>query len=115
MTCRPMFDHQSTAFVEGPIEGPQELAGPEGGSAGKQMMGRRARLNHSPTFKAKLALDAIRGEKTLAELAKQYDVHPNQITDWKTQMLGRAVNVFGGGHPASRPSISRQCTAKLPR
>lgn len=45
-------------------------------------MSRRPRRNHSPAFKAKVALDAIRGDKTLAELAKQYDVHPNQITDW---------------------------------
>ena len=46
-------------------------------------MSRRPRRNHSPAFKAKVAVDAIRGEKTLAELAKLHDVHPNQITDWK--------------------------------
>jgi transposase-like protein len=58
-------------------------------------MSRRPRRNHSPAFKAKVALDAIRGEKTLAELAKLHDVHPNQITDWKTQLLERAAGVFG--------------------
>jgi len=46
-------------------------------------------------FKAKVAVDAIRGEKTLAELAKLHDAHPNQITDWKNQLLKGAANVFG--------------------
>ncbi|MCH4561348.1 transposase, partial [Mesorhizobium jarvisii] len=46
-------------------------------------MTRRPRRNHSPAFKAKVALAAIKGEKTLAELAQQYDVHANQITDWR--------------------------------
>ncbi len=60
-------------------------------------MSRRPRRNHSPAFKAKVRLvGALRGEGTLAELAKQYDVHPNQITDWKTQLLERASGVFGG-------------------
>jgi transposase-like protein len=58
-------------------------------------MTRRARRNHSPTFKAKVALDALRAEKTLAELAKQHDVHANQIVDWKNQLLSRAAGVFG--------------------
>ena len=58
-------------------------------------MSRRPRRNHSAAFKAKVALDAIRGDKTLAELAKQHDVHPNQITDWKGQLLERASSVFG--------------------
>ena len=46
-------------------------------------MSRSARRNPSPTFKAKVAVDAIRGERTLAELAKLHDVHANQIVDWK--------------------------------
>ena len=58
-------------------------------------MTRRPRRNHSSVFKAKAAVDAIRGEKTLAELAKLHDVHPNQITDWKNQLLKGAANVFG--------------------
>jgi len=59
-------------------------------------MTKRPRRNHSPAFKARVALDAIKGEKTLAELAEQYDVHPNQITTWRSQLLEGAVGVFGG-------------------
>ena len=50
-------------------------------------MMRRARRNHSPAFKAKVALAAIRGEKTMSELAQQFDVHPNQIKQWKEHLL----------------------------
>jgi transposase len=60
-------------------------------------MTRRARRTHTPGFKAKVALAAIKGEKTLAELAHQYDVHPNQITTWKAQLLEGAAGVFGSG------------------
>ena len=58
-------------------------------------MTRRARRNHSPAFKAKVALAAIKGEKTLADLAQQFDVHPNQITQWRSQLLDGAAGVFG--------------------
>ena len=54
-------------------------------------MARRARRTHNPAFKAKVALAAIKGEKTLAELAQQYDVHPNQITAWKARLLDGAA------------------------
>jgi transposase-like protein len=50
------------------------------------MMTRRVRRTHNPAFEAKVALAAIKGEKTLAELAQQFDVHPNQITTWKAQL-----------------------------
>jgi len=50
-------------------------------------MTRRPRRNHTPAFKAKVALAAVKGEKTLAELAQQFDIHPNQITQWKAQLL----------------------------
>ena len=58
-------------------------------------MGKRPRRNHTPAFKAKVALAAMKGEKTLAELAQQFDVHPNQITQWKAQLLEGASGVFG--------------------
>lgn len=60
-------------------------------------MTKRARRPHSPGFKAKVALAAIRGEKTLAELAKLFDVHPHQITAWKAQLQAGAAGVFGPG------------------
>jgi transposase-like protein len=53
--------------------------------------------NHSPSFKAKVALTAFRGDKTLAELAEQFDVHPNQIQDWRRKLLDKADQVFVGG------------------
>jgi len=58
-------------------------------------MTKRSRRAHSPAFKAKVALAAVKGEKTLAELAQQFDVHPNQITNWKSQLLEGAAGVFG--------------------
>ena len=58
-------------------------------------MTKRPRRNHSPAFKAKVAIGAIKGEKTLAELAQQFDVHPNQITQWRSQLLEGASGVFG--------------------
>ena len=60
-------------------------------------MSRRPRRNHTPAFKAKVALAAIKGEKTLAELAQLFDVHPNQITQWKAQLQEGAAEVFGSG------------------
>ena len=54
-------------------------------------MTRRARRTHTAGFKAKVALAAVKGEKTLAELAHQYDVHPNQIATWKAQLLEGAA------------------------
>ena len=60
-------------------------------------MTRRKRRNHSPTFKAQVAIAAVKGDKTLAELAQQYDIHPNQITDWKAQLIEHSAQVFGDG------------------
>jgi len=68
-------------------------------------MSRRSRRNHTPTFKAKVALAAVRNDKTLAELAKQFDVHPNQITDWKNQLLERAAGVFGETPSKAQPPV----------
>ena len=68
-------------------------------------MARRARRMHNPAFKAKVALAAIKGEKTLAELAQQYDVHPNQITAWKAQVLDGAAGLFCGGAAEAAPAV----------
>ena len=68
-------------------------------------MSRRPRRNHSAEFKAKVALAAVRGDRTLSELASQFDVHPNQITQWKTQLLdrrGRGYLAPGQGRLKSR-------------
>ena len=58
-------------------------------------MTRRKRRNHSPAFKAKVAVEALKGERALAELAEQFDVHPNQIQDWKKRLAEGAEGVFG--------------------
>ena len=58
-------------------------------------MTRRKRRNHSPVFKGQVAVAALKGDKTLAELAQQFDVHPNQIADCKTQLMDRSAQVFG--------------------
>ena len=58
---------------------------------------RRKRRNHKPAFKAKVALAALKGDRTLAELAEQFDVHQNQIQDWRKRLLDNADAVFGQG------------------
>ncbi len=70
-------------------------------------MQRRPRRNHTPGFKSRVALAAIKGDRTLAQLAEQFDVHPNQITSWKAQLEGGAADVFGPGssNGASQPAI----------
>ncbi len=55
---------------------------------------RRPRRNHSAKFKSKVALAALKGDKTMVELSEQFDVHVNQITEWKNQLLKQAENVF---------------------
>jgi transposase len=60
-------------------------------------MSRRPRRNHSAAFKAKVAIAAIKGERTIAQIADQFDVHPNQVTTWKAQLEGGAAEVFGAG------------------
>jgi len=57
-------------------------------------MARRPRRNHTPAFKSKVALAAVRGEQTLSELAQHFDVHPNQIKQWRDQLLEGAADVF---------------------
>jgi transposase-like protein len=70
-------------------------------------MTRRPRRNHTASFKAKVALAAIKGDRTIAQLAEQFDVHPNQITSWKAQLEDGAADVFGpgGGNGAEPPAV----------
>ncbi len=64
---------------------------------------KRPRRNHAPAFKAKVALAALKGDRTLAELAQQFDVHPNQITQWKTPAPGAAPWSSSPPRPSARP------------
>ena len=75
---------------------------------------KRPRRNHSARFKAKGTIDAIKGEKTLAELAKLHDVHANQINDWETQRLDRAGSVFGA-ESAAPPTVALKRSAREDR
>ncbi len=68
-------------------------------------MSRRPRRNHTPVFKSKVALAALKDDRTVAELAQQFDVHPNQITQWKTQLLDRAGTVFQGSAEKEVPPV----------
>ena len=69
-------------------------------------MTRRPRRNHGAAFKAKVALEAIKGEQTLSELAERFQVHPNQIAQWKKKLLAEEEQVFASGKkPASGPNI----------
>jgi transposase len=79
-------------------------------------MTKRTRRNHSPDFKAKVALAAIRGDRTVAQLAEQHGVHPSQITAWKEQLQESAANVFGpgGGSAPAAPAVDvKQLHAKI--
>jgi transposase len=70
-------------------------------------MSKRTRRNHSPGFKAKVALTAIKGEKTLDELAQPHDVHATQITAWKAQLVEGAADLFAAGSTgkSSEPGV----------
>ena len=76
-------------------------------------MSRRPRRNHSSAFKAKVALAAIQGDKTLVELSEQFDIHANQITQWKNQLLERAADAFDGSGSKEPPLDVKTLHAKI--
>ena len=76
-------------------------------------MSRPPRRNHSPAFKAKVALAAVKGEATLAELAQRFDAHPHQIGQWRVQLLNGAATVFAEGRPVEPPVDVTTLHAKI--
>jgi len=66
----------------------------------------KKRRNHSAAFKAKVALDAIKGDKTLSELASQYSLHPNQIQQWKKKLLEGSKDIFDSSEKARKDTES---------
>jgi len=76
-------------------------------------MSKRPRRNHAPAFKAKVALEALKGEQTIIELAERYQVHPNQITTWKKQLLDHAAEVFSKGCTTDQGPNIKDLHAKI--
>ena len=74
---------------------------------------KQTRRNHGATFKAQVALAAVKDDKTLAELAEQFSVHLTQITEWKQQLLARAADVFGGTKTFSETPDLKTLHAKI--
>lgn len=72
---------------------------------GAESMSRRLRRTHLAAFKARVALEAVKGDKTVAEIAQKRDTHPNQVTDWRRQLLERVVDVFGGASVPAEPAV----------
>lgn len=76
-------------------------------------MSRRPRRNHAPSFKAKVALGALKGDQAIVELAERYQVHPNQITDWKKQLLEHAEEIFSKDRKPDQGPIVKDLHAKI--
>jgi transposase-like protein len=76
-------------------------------------MSKRPRRNHSPAFKARVALDALKGNQTIVELSERYQVHPNQITDWKKQLLEHAAEVFSKDRATDQGPNVKDLHAKI--
>jgi transposase-like protein len=78
-------------------------------------MSKRPRRNHGAVFKAKVALEAIKGEQTLMDLAERFQVHPNQITEWKKHLLEKASEVFEKGKRSPIEPDVKELHAKIGR
>ena len=76
-------------------------------------MSKRPRRNHAPAFKAKVALDALKGDQTIVELAERYQVHSNQITGWKKQLLEHTEEVFSKDRPNDQGPNVKDFHAKI--
>jgi len=76
-------------------------------------MSKRPRRNHAPAFKAKVALDALKGDQTIVELAQRYQVHPNQITEWKKQLLEHAADIFSKDRKTDQGPNIKDLHAKI--
>lgn len=76
-------------------------------------MSKRPRRNHFPAFKAKVALEAIKGDQTIMELSQRFQVHPNQITEWKKQLLENAEKVFSKDKKSASGPDVKELHAKI--
>jgi len=76
-------------------------------------MSKRPRRNHAPAFKAKVALEALKGDQTIVELSQRYQVHPNQITEWKKQLLEHAAEVFSKDRKVDQGEREKELHAKI--
>ena len=76
-------------------------------------MSKRPRRNHAPAFKAKVALEALKGEQTVVELSQRFQIHPNQITEWKKQLLEHAQEVFDKDRKAELGPPVKDLHAKI--
>ena len=76
-------------------------------------MSKKQRRNHAPAFKARVALDALKGNQTIVELSERYQVHPNQITDWKKQLLEHAAEVFSKDRATDQGPNVKDLHAKI--